>query len=598
MKKEQINCFINTREEWEYIESKFPNYEKVILTNSPEVIFNKSNNMKIIQIDKEISKKMVKFSREIGNISNKVFDKIKKLNYSHSLCCHFSLFILNFSQIIRAALPLKKEFFFQSNLIIDIKTKDNNVYDSLKNPYLKIFKGSKKLIVKEIYLKDKKFFSKLVSPPFFLRNSVLGLINIEFNLWRIFWRLFPKYLSNGIFLVGVDGYFVRETLINLSRKGYSFKQLQRPDINLSRIDKKKYEKFIKVILPFKTFLFKWLDQYIAKKIYKIFLNDLSIFLTNFEHNEKYWNKILSKFPKKSIKGLISTHLLLKPFHAIGDSFINKKIPIFNFQHGHTRELNNRSCIYYKWDSIVEPIGDKIFTYTKLCQDLSNKTKCIRGNFEAVGTPKIYQRRKHLFYKSKYDVIYVSTNFFTGMKVNTQHRDWDDCKKMNFEIDLIKKIFEKINKKILYKNYPLAGNLSDCILKDKISSVNNIKLIKKNYDLIYFLRKRRIIITSGASGTLGYCVLSNMPLIYIDHKNYTPLRTDLIPLFKKSFFYFNASDKFFFLKLREFLNMPIKRIYDLWNQKKKSRDKSIKNFFSINTKTAGKEACNKILNYKY
>ena len=57
-----------------------------------------------------------------------------------------------------------------------------------------------------------------------------------------------------------------ETLINLSRKGYSFKQLQRPDINLSRIDKKKYEKFIKVILPFKTFLFKWLDQYIAKSV--------------------------------------------------------------------------------------------------------------------------------------------------------------------------------------------------------------------------------------------------------------------------------------------------------------------------------------------
>ena len=72
-------------------------------------------------------------------------------------------------------------------------------------------------------------------------------------------------------------------------------------------------------------MFKWLDPYIAKKVYKILLNDLSIFLINFEHNEKHWNKSLSNFPKKTIKGLISTHLLLKPFHAIGDFFINKKI---------------------------------------------------------------------------------------------------------------------------------------------------------------------------------------------------------------------------------------------------------------------------------
>ena len=112
MKKKQINCFINTNEEWKYIESKFPNYKKLIFTNSPEVIFNKSINTKIIQIDKEISIKMSEFSKEIGNISNKIFDNIKKLNYSHSFCCHLSLFILYFSKFVRVALPLKKKIFF------------------------------------------------------------------------------------------------------------------------------------------------------------------------------------------------------------------------------------------------------------------------------------------------------------------------------------------------------------------------------------------------------------------------------------------------------------------------------------------------------
>ena len=99
---------------------------------------------------------MIEFSKEIGGISNKIFNNIKKLNYTHSFCCHFSLFILYFSKLVRVALPLKKKNFFQSNLIINIKTKNDKFYECLKNPYLEIFKGSKKLIVEEINLEDKK----------------------------------------------------------------------------------------------------------------------------------------------------------------------------------------------------------------------------------------------------------------------------------------------------------------------------------------------------------------------------------------------------------------------------------------------------------
>ena len=41
---------------------------------------------------------------------------------------------------------------------------------------------------------------------------------------------------------------------------------------------------------------------------------------------------------------------------------------------------------------------------------------------------------------------------------------------------------------------------------------------------------------------------------------------------------------------------MKKIYDKWEQKKLKREKLIKNFFSINTNTAGEEACTKILEY--
>ena len=50
------------------------------------------------------------------------------------------------------------------------------------------------------------------------------------------------------------------------------------------------------------------------------------------------------------------------------------------------------------------------------------------------------------------------------------------------------------------------------------------------------------------------------------------------------------------KTGDIINLPLKKIYDKWEQKKLKREKLIKNFFSINTNTAGEEACTKILEY--
>ena len=118
--KKQMNCYIDTTEGWKFLNSKFKDYKKVILTSSPEILLNKFINLKKIEIDKEASSKFTKFCKGIGKISNDTFYNARNLNYSHNFSTHLSTFVQNFQKYIRAAIPLKKEFFFQSNLIVNV----------------------------------------------------------------------------------------------------------------------------------------------------------------------------------------------------------------------------------------------------------------------------------------------------------------------------------------------------------------------------------------------------------------------------------------------------------------------------------------------
>ena len=89
---------------------------------------------------------------------------------------------------------------------------------------------------------------------------------------------------------------------------------------------------------------------------------------------------------------------------------------------------------------------------------------------------------------------------------------------------------------------------------------------------------------------------NTEFVFIDLKNHYGIKKKILRLVKESLFYFDSTDKFFFIKLKNFLNLPLKKIYDKWERKKLKREELIKNFFSMNTNTAGKEACKKILEY--
>ena len=126
---------------------------------------------------------------------------------------------------------------------------------------------------------------------------------------------------------------------------------------------------------------------------------------------------------------------------------------------------------------------------------------------------------------------------------------------------------------------------------------NIKFIKKNCDANYFFYSKRIIIIYSVSSSLGWALLSNLPVILINTSE-KPIKRELEKEFKKSIFFFNDKDKNFYSELYSFLSQPLNKIYSLWEKKNIYRSKLIKELSSDNVYNAGKLAADQIEKFKY
>ena len=111
---------------------------------------------------------------------------------------------------------------------------------------------------------------------------------------------------------------------------------------------------------------------------------------------------------------------------------------------------------------------------------------------------------------------------------------------------------------------------------------------------YLLSAYRVIITSGATSTLGWPVMSGTPVIFINRKEKSPLTNEAYIELSKGLFVFNDNDKGFYQNLRHFLSKPIEEIETLWREKEADRKEMIRKYFSAHNGGAGGRAAQVIL----
>jgi hypothetical protein len=150
--------------------------------------------------------------------------------------------------------------------------------------------------------------------------------------------------------------------------------------------------------------------------------------------------------------------------------------------------------------------------------------------------------------------------------------------------------------VRYKTYPEDNRRYADI--DPVFSIvkqaDNIELFDKKIDMRYLVADHSIFITTCATSTLSWPIMSGKPVIFINQKNNNPLTDDAYVCFSKGIFVFDDDEKNFHYNLREFLSQPLDKIERLWQEKKSARRDMIREYFNAYPFGAGVRAAKIII----
>ena len=557
---------------------------KSIKTFSPYILNKLKNNNKVMcpLNNKKIQKlnylKII-YSKKIFNYLNK-----KKLNYLAKYCTYE---FAKMEKLFTQAISLEDEDYKKSVIIQKIKGTEND--NTLNNSFDKLL-NKKKVRIVSYYFKDKNNYYLNES-----RFDTLKIQSFKTLLYYLFKRFnFLKILfsKKKKFLLLHETFFIRETLVNLFKYGYSFEftkpkelssNLLKKDISLDQGVKKIFYSFLNDLLGASK------EKDLSKDyLYKIFNDKVNFHISYEEMWKKFFKK--NEKPKAIFVGTPKNYIYTSLKHVADEL----KIPIITFQHGITCELLENKYFKHTFPILDSCFSNYFFSFNnisqKIYQNKFSSAKCM-----AVGTPKeISNKVLFRFSKKKSkNLTYISSNLYAGHVNSNISKGQNDYNIAKEEIELFEKGLSKVSHKIYFQSYPSVPRYidSDPII-ESVKKMKKIKILDQNKDLKFSRNRSTIFLTKTLSGSFGYILYSKRPVVFFNY-NSKPLTKKLQKIFKDLIFYFDSKQNNFYDKVVSFLNQPLDVIDQKWKEKEKERQKFIYDYFGNGDGNAGKRAADSL-----
>jgi len=166
-----------------------------------------------------------------------------------------------------------------------------------------------------------------------------------------------------------------------------------------------------------------------------------------------------------------------------------------------------------------------------------------------------------------------------------------------EHDIITNILAKLHHRLLYKPYPHAeGRFLDpdpCLVAAQAAA--NIEVYKDHKDLSLLLPDARLIITARATSTLGWCMATRRPVVFINMPHSCPLLPELRESVADGVFLFDSSDPTFREELLQFLQQPLSVIEEKHVATKiEGRERLLEKYYMGMRDGAGIQAADKLV----
>ena len=430
----------------------------------------------------------------------------------------------------------------------------------------------------------------------------INLNSFNTNLF-FFLKKFKSFLPlrklDNLFLIFREDYLLREVSTHLFKKGVKLEFFKKKKIETKKFDYERFNQIKKAIFPIilkhcrrwvkKDFLVHIVNHYFSK-----LKQDLDQYYSYSHFFKKYFDQINQKI-------LCATSYPVLPIYiALSYQTQKKNIKLISTQHGINREINS----FYSegMPNLENNVADLLFVNNFEGKKISDQSPFAYGQTKVIGVPQqMYSRKKikpiSSFFRKK--IFFISTRTSSG-NLNMLNGYQTDYERVIEEMDLIKNVLGRLPMTIYYKAYPFKDYYVDRDpVHDEIDKTKNIKLIYTSKDLHHFIDDISLIITSRATSTLSWCILSNIPLIFIDHTKEFRLKKNVRKIFEESLILFDKNKSFFNSNLLNYLHKPYSQIKNDWENKSARRKDLIEKYISSKqAKDAGEIAADFLLKNNY
>lgn len=601
------NVFCDSKEAllWAYANG-LPS-DALIRSSSPAMLWNQNENINHIE-SQWTEDRMRNFQSSIQSFSEKIYDiTISSKSFSHeeALCiANASVF---FHKVIFKAACLEKDDIFEPRLFIGVDAPSGRGDNNLNPPWDRLLVENPKFEKIVYSLKNSNWNPLSTKGVSLFKRIRLG--GRETLIYRLCTNL-SKYLPNSLFrkqiLVFNENELLIEAAAELAFKGIKIRKIVPVDndINIDNDEILRYKsKLSKIQVSLEEIvrnrIEEWVNPSIVRSCESLFFQNLDEKFTTFLMLRSKWG-FLYKESSSCKRVLMINAPGTIPGLAISSVCRDIGIPIVSTQHGITMEICKTIGEVFVAHEIN--VSDIFLTYNSKAKKISEVSHFSKGKAIDVGISNRHLRMA--IHKPIYGnqisapIVYVSTNLYKG-NLSAIGSSLTDFKKAKKELLLIDKVLNKLPYKVCYKTYPEENRRYadiDPVISD-IGSKQNIDLFDFKVDMRYLIQKHRILISSLATSTLGWLVMSKKPVVFINFNNDNPLTKEAHIALSKGLFLFDSDDNLY-NKLKLFLSLPINEIERLWLQKTEDREKMINSFFTSSNKGNSGKLAAEIIYDKY
>ena len=429
------------------------------------------------------------------------------------------------------------------------------------------------------------------------------LVRLRFETWQsIMYRFLigiPNWLKiilswrGDIFIVSKNG-LIKEAATSLGVRGFALQNLPKPPktSNSRRMPKDLTIKLGKLVE--KRFASELVNKVYLQALSFAFIKKCEEALGEFDVALEHWQKQLD-IPQRGRKIIVLTNFNATPLgEALFEYCQNKNMLHICSQHGNGVELSLAGHYRYRYGEAAN--SGIYFTYNDVTTHLVYGFKETRAEVISVGQPRdLAEVSRHVKGGGPVaDIYYISNQALFGHNMAPSSAGISELEAVEWEGEIIKKVLANLPHKVLYKPYRSRPYLDQNPLYYLAKAEKNITVYQGHLDLRYMLPNARVLVLTHAASTLGWCLMSGKPVVYINTPDQAKLFPDFELALKKGGIVVDADQPDFIDQLHSILSQPVELIEREWLAKTEVRKHVLEKFIGKGDGKAGRRMALEIL----